>query len=214
MENSNLNFVKPAWIYSINERQKMLPYQPYTVVPWSLLCAYTHRCGRTNTHSHTHTFYKLDTKRRGKSHRHNLFSGSSSHFLSNKTYIFTDFVSVFSWNVSSLPFCFGQVEGKNISVQIVSPDSSVGLRFILFESWIFSVWREGNIFITVALVFGNAADSLIQAMFDSLASPHPLRCSLLLLLQARLTVVTSGSVEKWVITPRWLPAALIKPWFV
>ncbi|KAM3613610.1 uncharacterized protein V6R79_002268 [Siganus canaliculatus] len=33
MENSNLNFVKPAWIYSINERQKMLPYQPYTVVP-------------------------------------------------------------------------------------------------------------------------------------------------------------------------------------
>ncbi|TKS82414.1 DNA repair protein XRCC1 X-ray repair cross-complementing protein 1 [Collichthys lucidus] len=33
MENSNLNFVKPAWIYAINERQKMLPYQPYTVVP-------------------------------------------------------------------------------------------------------------------------------------------------------------------------------------
>ncbi|KAI9999936.1 hypothetical protein NQD34_011779 [Periophthalmus magnuspinnatus] len=33
MENSNLNFVKPAWIYSINERQKLLPYQPYTVVP-------------------------------------------------------------------------------------------------------------------------------------------------------------------------------------
>lgn len=35
MENSNLNFVKPAWIYAINERQKMLPYQPYTVVPWT-----------------------------------------------------------------------------------------------------------------------------------------------------------------------------------
>ncbi|KAM9852294.1 DNA repair protein XRCC1 [Aulostomus maculatus] len=33
MENSNLNFVKPAWIYAINERQKMLPYQPYSVVP-------------------------------------------------------------------------------------------------------------------------------------------------------------------------------------
>lgn len=33
MENSNLNFVKPAWIYAINERQKTLPYQPYTVVP-------------------------------------------------------------------------------------------------------------------------------------------------------------------------------------
>ncbi|XP_023820090.1 DNA repair protein XRCC1 isoform X2 [Oryzias latipes] len=33
MENSNLNFVKPAWIYAINERQKLLPYQPYTVVP-------------------------------------------------------------------------------------------------------------------------------------------------------------------------------------
>lgn len=38
MENSNLNFVKPAWIYAINERQKMLPYQPYTVVPWAALC--------------------------------------------------------------------------------------------------------------------------------------------------------------------------------
>lgn len=35
MENSNLNFVKPAWIYAINDRQKMLPYQPYTVVPWT-----------------------------------------------------------------------------------------------------------------------------------------------------------------------------------
>ncbi|XP_074539579.1 DNA repair protein XRCC1 [Halichoeres trimaculatus] len=33
MDNSNLNFVKPAWIYAINQRQKMLPYQPYTVVP-------------------------------------------------------------------------------------------------------------------------------------------------------------------------------------
>ncbi|XP_068180482.1 DNA repair protein XRCC1 [Antennarius striatus] len=33
MENSNLNFVKPAWIYAINQRQKLLPYQPYTVVP-------------------------------------------------------------------------------------------------------------------------------------------------------------------------------------
>ncbi|CAL8288628.1 unnamed protein product [Merluccius merluccius] len=33
MENGNLNFVKPSWIYAINDRQKMLPYQPYTVVP-------------------------------------------------------------------------------------------------------------------------------------------------------------------------------------
>lgn len=33
MDNGNLNFVKPAWIYAINERQKMLPYQPYSVVP-------------------------------------------------------------------------------------------------------------------------------------------------------------------------------------
>lgn len=33
MENGNLNFVKPTWIYAINERQKILPYQPYTVVP-------------------------------------------------------------------------------------------------------------------------------------------------------------------------------------
>ncbi|XP_072316827.1 DNA repair protein XRCC1 isoform X2 [Eucyclogobius newberryi] len=33
MENGNLNFVKPAWIHAINERQKLLPYQPYTVVP-------------------------------------------------------------------------------------------------------------------------------------------------------------------------------------
>ncbi|XP_061885830.1 DNA repair protein XRCC1 isoform X1 [Entelurus aequoreus] len=33
MDNGNLNFVKPAWIYRINERQKLLPYQPYTVVP-------------------------------------------------------------------------------------------------------------------------------------------------------------------------------------
>ncbi|KAM9310399.1 DNA repair protein XRCC1 [Pholidichthys leucotaenia] len=33
MENGNLNFVKPAWIYAINDRQKMLPYQPFSVVP-------------------------------------------------------------------------------------------------------------------------------------------------------------------------------------
>ncbi|CAL8261937.1 unnamed protein product [Boreogadus saida] len=33
MENGNLNIVKPSWIYAINDRQKMLPYQPYTVVP-------------------------------------------------------------------------------------------------------------------------------------------------------------------------------------
>ncbi|XP_076004676.1 DNA repair protein XRCC1 isoform X2 [Genypterus blacodes] len=31
MENGNLNFVKPAWIYAINERQKLLPYQRFTV---------------------------------------------------------------------------------------------------------------------------------------------------------------------------------------
>ncbi|XP_061097874.1 DNA repair protein XRCC1 isoform X1 [Conger conger] len=33
MENGNLSFVKPSWIFSINDRQKMLPHQPYTVVP-------------------------------------------------------------------------------------------------------------------------------------------------------------------------------------
>ncbi|KAM3872653.1 DNA repair protein XRCC1 [Diretmus argenteus] len=33
MENGNLSFVKPTWIYAINERQKMLPYQPFSVVP-------------------------------------------------------------------------------------------------------------------------------------------------------------------------------------
>ncbi|KPP73509.1 DNA repair protein XRCC1-like [Scleropages formosus] len=33
MENSSLSFVKPSWIFAINDRQKMLPYQPYTVVP-------------------------------------------------------------------------------------------------------------------------------------------------------------------------------------
>ncbi|XP_034468088.1 DNA repair protein XRCC1 isoform X1 [Hippoglossus hippoglossus] len=33
MDNGNLNFVKPTWIHAINERQKLLPYQPYSVVP-------------------------------------------------------------------------------------------------------------------------------------------------------------------------------------
>uniref|UniRef100_A0A3P8VY83 DNA repair protein XRCC1 n=1 Tax=Cynoglossus semilaevis TaxID=244447 RepID=A0A3P8VY83_CYNSE len=33
MENTNLNFVKTAWIYAINEKQRMLPYQSYSVVP-------------------------------------------------------------------------------------------------------------------------------------------------------------------------------------
>uniref|UniRef100_A0AAY4AC49 DNA repair protein XRCC1 n=1 Tax=Denticeps clupeoides TaxID=299321 RepID=A0AAY4AC49_9TELE len=33
MENANLSFVKPKWIFAINDRQKMLPHQPYTVVP-------------------------------------------------------------------------------------------------------------------------------------------------------------------------------------
>ncbi|XP_047664750.1 DNA repair protein XRCC1 isoform X2 [Tachysurus fulvidraco] len=33
MENENLSFVKPTWIFAINDKQKMLPYQPYTVVP-------------------------------------------------------------------------------------------------------------------------------------------------------------------------------------
>ncbi|XP_026861149.2 DNA repair protein XRCC1 isoform X1 [Electrophorus electricus] len=33
LENENLSFVKPSWIFAINDRQKMLPYQPYTVVP-------------------------------------------------------------------------------------------------------------------------------------------------------------------------------------
>ncbi|XDV40828.1 hypothetical protein PO909_009829 [Leuciscus waleckii] len=33
IENGSLSFVKPSWIFAINDRQKMLPYQPYTVVP-------------------------------------------------------------------------------------------------------------------------------------------------------------------------------------
>ncbi|XP_043113645.1 LOW QUALITY PROTEIN: DNA repair protein XRCC1 [Puntigrus tetrazona] len=33
MENGSLSFVKPTWIFAINDRQKLLPYQPYTVVP-------------------------------------------------------------------------------------------------------------------------------------------------------------------------------------
>ncbi|KAM9431813.1 DNA repair protein XRCC1 isoform 1-T4 [Clarias gariepinus] len=33
MENEKLSFVKPTWIFAINDRQRMLPYQPYTVVP-------------------------------------------------------------------------------------------------------------------------------------------------------------------------------------
>ncbi|XP_062842132.1 DNA repair protein XRCC1 [Trichomycterus rosablanca] len=33
MENEKLSFVKPSWIFAINDRQKMLPYQPHTVVP-------------------------------------------------------------------------------------------------------------------------------------------------------------------------------------
>ncbi|XP_041964063.1 DNA repair protein XRCC1 isoform X1 [Alosa sapidissima] len=33
MENANLSFVKPKWIFAINERQKLLPHQPYAVVP-------------------------------------------------------------------------------------------------------------------------------------------------------------------------------------
>ncbi|XP_023663464.1 DNA repair protein XRCC1 isoform X3 [Paramormyrops kingsleyae] len=33
IENCSLCFVKPTWIFAINDHQKMLPYQPYTVVP-------------------------------------------------------------------------------------------------------------------------------------------------------------------------------------
>ncbi|XP_048476542.1 DNA repair protein XRCC1 [Rhincodon typus] len=33
MENSNLAFVKPRWVYVCNEKQKMVPHQPYVVVP-------------------------------------------------------------------------------------------------------------------------------------------------------------------------------------
>ncbi|XP_063735860.1 DNA repair protein XRCC1 isoform X2 [Eleginops maclovinus] len=33
VENGYLNFVKPTWIYAINERQKILPHQPYSVIP-------------------------------------------------------------------------------------------------------------------------------------------------------------------------------------
>ncbi|XP_067874837.1 DNA repair protein XRCC1 [Heterodontus francisci] len=33
MENSNLAFVKPRWVYVCNEKQKLVPHQPYVVVP-------------------------------------------------------------------------------------------------------------------------------------------------------------------------------------
>ncbi|XP_078063128.1 DNA repair protein XRCC1-like, partial [Mustelus asterias] len=33
MENSNLAFVKPRWVYVCNEKQRMVPHQPYVVVP-------------------------------------------------------------------------------------------------------------------------------------------------------------------------------------
>uniref|UniRef100_H3AC16 DNA repair protein XRCC1 n=1 Tax=Latimeria chalumnae TaxID=7897 RepID=H3AC16_LATCH len=32
-ENSNLSFVKPRWIYMCNEKQKLVPHQPFMVVP-------------------------------------------------------------------------------------------------------------------------------------------------------------------------------------
>ncbi|XP_043936282.1 DNA repair protein XRCC1 isoform X2 [Protopterus annectens] len=32
-ENSSLLFVKPRWVYTCNERQKLIPHQPYLVVP-------------------------------------------------------------------------------------------------------------------------------------------------------------------------------------
>uniref|UniRef100_A0A8D0DLM7 DNA repair protein XRCC1 n=1 Tax=Salvator merianae TaxID=96440 RepID=A0A8D0DLM7_SALMN len=34
-ENTNLSFVRPRWIYNCNERQKLIPHQPYVVVPRS-----------------------------------------------------------------------------------------------------------------------------------------------------------------------------------
>ncbi|KAK1155200.1 DNA repair protein XRCC1-like isoform X1 [Acipenser oxyrinchus oxyrinchus] len=33
MENASLSFVKPRWLYVCNERQKLVPHQPYVVVP-------------------------------------------------------------------------------------------------------------------------------------------------------------------------------------
>ncbi|XP_059817389.1 DNA repair protein XRCC1 isoform X1 [Hypanus sabinus] len=33
MENSNLAFVRPRWVYTCNEKQKLVPHQPYVVVP-------------------------------------------------------------------------------------------------------------------------------------------------------------------------------------
>lgn len=33
MENPSLAFVRPRWIYSCNEKQKLLPHQLYGVVP-------------------------------------------------------------------------------------------------------------------------------------------------------------------------------------
>ncbi|XP_069796175.1 DNA repair protein XRCC1 isoform X3 [Narcine bancroftii] len=33
MENSNLAFVRPRWVYTCNERQRLVPHQPFVVVP-------------------------------------------------------------------------------------------------------------------------------------------------------------------------------------
>lgn len=33
MDNPSLAFVRPRWIYSCNEKQKLLPHQLYGVVP-------------------------------------------------------------------------------------------------------------------------------------------------------------------------------------
>ncbi|XP_034612545.1 DNA repair protein XRCC1 isoform X1 [Trachemys scripta elegans] len=32
-DNANLSFVRPRWIYTCNERQRLIPHQPYVVVP-------------------------------------------------------------------------------------------------------------------------------------------------------------------------------------
>lgn len=32
-DNANLSFVRPRWIYTCSERQRLVPHQPYVVVP-------------------------------------------------------------------------------------------------------------------------------------------------------------------------------------
>lgn len=102
MENSNLNFVKPAWIYAINERQKMLPYQPYSVVPWTIHCIVIQRGVQTHF-----TSWQRNNR---ESHRY-VFLFVSFRFTtsvrrrSNNQIILCWLLTWYSWNVF-IPRCF------------------------------------------------------------------------------------------------------------